>query len=131
MAGRGGAQEEPVTCDGCCARCCRYVATQIDKPRSKREYDYIRWYLKHRDVNVFIDHGGGWFVEFETPCDHLDDDHRCSCYETRPQICRRHGSGATDCEFHGATDPYQMRFTSAAEFEAWLTGRGVDWHFLR
>ncbi len=120
-----------VSCEGCGARCCRYVATQIDTPTSKRDYDYLRWYLLHRHVNVFIDHAGGWYIEFETPCEQLGEDHRCSGYETRPQICRGHGVGDTDCEFHGATEPYKRRFKTAAALEDWLDQRGVDWRFKK
>ena len=120
-----------VACDACGARCCRYVATQIDRPTTKREYDFVRWYLKHRHVNVFIDHQGGWYIEFETPCEHLGADSRCTCYETRPHICRGHGTGESDCEFHGETEPYRLRFTEADAFERWLDRRGVDWRFRR
>ncbi len=118
-----------VSCEDCGARCCRYVATQIDTPTSKRDYDYLRWYLLHSHVNVFIDHGGGWFIEFETPCEQLGEDHRCTGYETRPDICRQHGIGDTDCEFHGATEPYKRRFKTAAALEEWLDKRGIDWRF--
>ena len=45
-----------VSCHNCPAMCCRYVASEIDAPTSKREYDNIRWYLMHRDVYVFIGH---------------------------------------------------------------------------
>jgi len=123
------AAEAAVSCEGCEARCCRYVATQIDSPTAKQDYDYLRWYLLHRHVNVFIDHGGGWFIEFETPCEQLGEDHRCRGYETRPQICRGHGVGDTDCEFHGATEPYRIRFKTAQALEDWLDQRNVDWRF--
>lgn len=118
-----------VSCDACGAQCCRYTATQIDTPTSKREYDFIRWYLLHRHVNVFIDHSNGWYIEFSTPCEMLSADNRCSIYETRPRICRGHGVGDTDCEYHGATEPYKVRFSTAAEYESWLDQRGTDWRF--
>lgn len=124
-----GAEPER-SCDGCGARCCRYVATQIDTPTGKRDYDYLRWYLMHRNVNVFIDHGNGWYIEFETPCEQLDANHRCSGYETRPHICRRHGTDdEIDCEYHGATEPYKVRFKAAEDLEGWLDRKGVDWRF--
>lgn len=126
---RGRPAQADVSCEGCGARCCRYVATQIDRPTSKRDYDYLRWYLLHRHVNVFIDHDGDWFIEFETDCEQIGEDHRCAGYETRPQICRRHGIGDLDCEFHGETDPYRVRFKTAGALEDWLDGRGVDWRF--
>lgn len=127
--GKKAGLKPAVSCEGCGARCCRYVATQVDTPTTKREYDYLRWYLLHRNVNVFIDHSGGWYIELESPCENLGPDHRCTGYETRPQICRRHGVGDTDCEFHGATDPWKDHFSTAEALECWLDRRKVDWRF--
>ena len=125
------ARRLPVQCDRCDAMCCRYVATEIDRPTCKRDYDNIRWYLLHRNVYVFIDHDGGWFIEFETPCECLDADGRCARYTERPRICREHGDGAVDCELHGETAPHVERFGSAEGFEAWLDERGIDWRWRR
>ncbi len=122
-------KRRPVSCDACDALCCRYVATEIDRPTAKRDYDYIRWYLLHRHVAVFIDHDGSWFLEFETPCECLGERGRCTRYHARPRICRDHGEGAVECEFHGATEPHVERFTSADAFEAWLDARGKDWRW--
>ena len=118
-------------CDGCAAECCRYVATQIDKPTCRRDYDHIRWYLMHRDVYVFVDHDGDWYLEFATACENLGADHRCLRYEERPRICRRHGEDDTDCEFHGEDPPYKRRFATAREFEAWLDKRGRKWRWKK
>lgn len=126
---RRQATESALSCEACGARCCRYVATQIDTPTSKREYDYLRWYLLHHHVNVFIDHEGDWYIEFETPCEQLGTDNRCMGYESRPHICRRHGTGDVDCEFHGASSPYAEHFETAGALEAWLDRRGIDWRF--
>lgn len=121
--------DDSVTCDACDALCCRYTATQIDTPTAKRDYDFIRWYLLHRDVSVFIDHEEDWYLEFSTPCEMLQANQQCGIYEERPRICRQHGIGASDCEFHGATEPYRIRFTSAQQFEMWLDKQGIDWRF--
>lgn len=128
-ADQAGRSDVTLSCEACGAKCCRYVATQIDAPTCKRDYDFIRWYLLHQKVNVFIDHNGDWFLEFETPCEKLDDDNRCGGYEIRPEICRQHGVGDADCEFHGDTDPYRIRFQSPEALEDWLTRRGIDWRF--
>ncbi len=116
-----------VSCDNCPAMCCRYVATEIDEPTSKREYDNIRWYLMHTGVHVFIDHEDDWYIEFETSCDNLGANNRCLNYDNRPLICRDHGDSDVHCEFHGAEDPHQIRFSSADEFEAWLDEQGIKW----
>lgn len=115
-------------CDHCDARCCRYIATEIDRPRSKRDYDHIRWFLLHRNVAVYVDRSGQWFVEFRTPCRELQADHRCRSYARRPDICRKHNTGDEKCERDEAT-PYRMCFNSAGQFEKYLTQRGIDWQF--
>lgn len=122
---------QPVSCDACDAACCRYVATQIDTPTCKRDYDNIRWYLLHNAVNVFIDHDDAWYLEFETDCSRLDAQGRCTTYEQRPRLCARHGEDGTDCEFHGASAPYKRIFRTAAEFEAYLSRKGIAWRWRR
>ena len=121
-------QTSPETCATCRAACCRYVATQIDEPDCKPDYNNVRWYLLHRDVSVFIDHSDDWYIEFATPCEALDADHRCSIYDQRPLLCRSHGSNDDDdCEHLGAESPYRRRFNSAREFEDYLSQQGLDW----
>ncbi len=121
------AAAETVDCQGCNAQCCRYIATQIDTPTDKTDYDHIRWYLFHRDVSVFIDHEDDWYLEFKTDCEALDAQGRCEAYDIRPRICQRHGDVGPDCEFHGAESPYQLRFETPALFEAWLDEQGRKW----
>lgn len=114
-------------CADCPALCCRYLATEIDPPRCKRDYDDIRWYLLHRAVSVFLDAEGAWFLAFESPCRELDEAGRCRCYTTRPRLCRAHGQAAGSCEFHGPL--HRVRFSTAAEFEHWLDAQGLDWRY--
>lgn len=116
-------------CDACGAKCCRYVSIEIDKPTGKRDYDTIRWYLLHRNVNVYIDHEEEWFVEFITPCEELRPANRCGAYEERPQVCRDHGWPIGTCEFFD--DPTKHYFTSAADFEAYLAKKNIDWRWKR
>ena len=40
---------------------------------------------------------GTWYLLVQTPCRHLGPDHRCTIYESRPQICRSYST--TDCEY--------------------------------
>ena len=118
-------------CVECKAQCCRYLAMEIDLPTCKRDYDHVRWYLKHKDVHVFIDHDEGWYLEFETPCEALDENHLCGSYGHRPKICREHGKEdwSDECEFHAENEPHVVRFSTAEEFEAYLDDRKVDWRF--
>ena len=116
------------TCTACEAACCRYVATQIDEPDTKNDYDNIRWYLLHRDVSVFVDHDDDWYIEFTTPCEALDDQHLCTIYGQRPRLCRTHGSNnENDCEHLGAVSPYKLLFKTATEFENYLDKRKIKW----
>lgn len=119
-----------MTCVECGAKCCRYVATQIDTPTCKRDYDNIRWYLLHKDVYVFKDHEGDWFIEFAAECKRLGTDSLCADYGHRPRVCRHHGE-AGDCEFADGGNPYALRFSSCEQFEAYLDERGIDWKWKR
>ncbi len=120
------------SCEGCNAQCCRYIATQIDTPDCKQDYDYVRWYLLHKNVSVFVDHDGDWYIEFAAVCESLGDDNMCRNYHDRPRICREHGEdGLADCEFHGKGSPYEKRFDKAVQFERYLEKRGIKWRWKR
>ena len=83
-------------CDHCTAKCCHYFALPIDEPGNRKDFDYIRWYLLHDRATIFVeDHS--WYLLVHTTCKHLQEDHRCGIYETRPQICRDYTTD--DCEF--------------------------------
>src|SRR5436190_17100327 len=69
--------DDPEPCAGC-GDCCRYVTAQIKSPRSRVDYDEIRWFLLHENIQVFIDEDG-WYIEFATRCRKLDG-WRCSIY---------------------------------------------------
>jgi Fe-S-cluster containining protein len=83
-------------CDHCTAKCCRYFALPIDTPEDWRDFEYIRWYLLHDRATVFID-DGDWYLMVHTTCKHLQSDHRCGIYDTRPQICREYSTD--NCEY--------------------------------
>ncbi len=116
-------------CEECGGSCCRYVAIEIDKPKAKQDYDHIRWYLLHRDVNVFIDHEKKWYIEFRTICEEQLEDNRCGIYEKRPKICREHGIADGECEFYDS--PYLEYFTSEETFIEYLKQKAKDWEFKR
>jgi hypothetical protein len=86
--------EDKKSCVGCGAKCCKYVAMEIDAPEDINDFENIRWYVAHENVNVFIENDDTWNVEFVTPCSYLEDD-KCSIHEEfvsgkikRPSICR-------------------------------------------
>ena len=121
--------KEGSICVACGARCCRYMAVEIDRPACKQEYDHIRWHLLHKGVNVFVDNDNDWCLEFETTCLELGDDQRCGNYDNRPMICREHGDDESDksCEFVGGESPHKLHFSTAKEFEDFLDSRGIEW----
>jgi Fe-S-cluster containining protein len=83
-------------CDHCTAKCCKYFALPIDEPTTRKDFDYIRWFLLHDRASVFTD-DDTWHLLVHTTCKHLQPDNRCGIYETRPQICREY---TTDkCEY--------------------------------
>ncbi|MEM0926387.1 MAG: YkgJ family cysteine cluster protein, partial [Planctomycetota bacterium] len=52
-------------CDHCTAKCCRYFALPIDAPSTRKDYDYIRWYLLHDRATVFVE-DESWYLLVHT-----------------------------------------------------------------
>jgi uncharacterized protein len=69
---------------------------QIDVPRSRSDFENIRWYVSHHGSSIYVEKKK-WFLHVDSPCRHLRDDGKCGIYETRPQICREHDPG--ECEY--------------------------------
>ncbi|MFO0870219.1 MAG: YkgJ family cysteine cluster protein [Pirellulales bacterium] len=103
-------------CDFCYAKCCRYFALPIDTPSKPQDYDYLRWYLLHQQASLFVDEKT-WYLLVQTPCKHLQPDHRCGIYETRPQICREYST--KDCEFDDAW-LYEQYFETPEQLEEYV-----------
>lgn len=109
-----------VLCDHCTAKCCRYFALPIESPKTKKDFEYLRWYLIHGRISIFVD-GDTWYLMVHNVCDHLQSDHLCGIYQDRPQICRDYT--VEECEYDG-DGHYDMLFECGeqmAEFtEAFL-----------
>lgn len=103
-----------ILCEQCAAACCRYIALPIDRPRTARDYDDVRWYLMHENVSIFVEEGD-WYCQFQTRCRNLGTDNRCTVYETRPKICREYEPG--DCDYAGGTYGYDHYFTHPKQIE--------------
>jgi Fe-S-cluster containining protein len=101
-----------------CGECCRYVAVEIDRPTTPRDYDQIHWYVTHRGVAVYVDWEGDWYLEFETVCDHLTPAATCGVYRDRPELCAEF-SWET-CEKSTGEPGHRVRFTQPSEFFEWL-----------
>ncbi len=118
QAKRPKAKDGP-PCDHCTARCCKYFALPIDKPKTKADYGYVRWYLMHEGIAVWVDEGD-WYLEVRTVCKHLLPDNRCGIYETRPQICRDYGIPEEGpCEYFTDDLSYDLYFDNDDTFAAW------------
>jgi|TARA_Y100000310_G_scaffold149697_1_gene149033 hypothetical protein len=90
------------TCKGCKGDCCRYIAMEIDTPKTKEDFEDLRWYVTHKNVNVYVEEDNMWNVEFITPCEFLDEDNQCTIYENRPEICKEYDHD--ECLFHNEYD---------------------------
>jgi len=107
-------------CHGC-AKCCLYVAIEIDSPTSLTEYDHVLWYLYHENVAVFVDWEGQWFVKFDTRCKNLTPTGLCGIYESRPAICK--DFDWRECENHMTPEegpPDKWLWESPDAFLAWF-----------
>lgn len=105
-------------CEGC-DHCCRYVSVQIDRPRSKLDFENIRWYVLHKNVSVMIDYEGDWLIQFDTPCEWLIEG-RCGHYTLRPEICRAYDP--VDCErYAGAAEKVLIR--TPDDLDRYLEGK--------
>ena len=98
-----------------CGLCCGYVAVEIESPNTVSGATEILWYLYHHNVSIYADEGE-WMVQFETRCQHLQDDKRCAIYETRPPICRAYDE--TACEVNASE--IGTSFYNTGEFLTWL-----------
>ena len=92
-------------CEYCTAKCCRYFALPIETPNEWRDFEFIRWYLLHGQASVFTE-DGEWYLMVHTVCKHLQDDHRCGIYDTRPQICREYTTDNCEYEDDWTYDQY-------------------------
>lgn len=103
-----------ILCEQCAGACCRYLALPLDVPENRRDFDDIRWYMMHEGISVFVE-DGDWYVQIQTRCKNLAEDHRCGVYETRPSICREYE--AKECDYSGAQYGYDHLFTHPKQIE--------------
>jgi Fe-S-cluster containining protein len=107
-----------------CAKCCTYVAVEIDAPTTSAEYDQIVWYLYHEDVEVFVDWDDAWHVLFRTRCTKLTSTGMCGVYASRPAICKDFDWRECEQRYTPADgSPDKLAWTVAEDFLAWLARR--------
>ncbi|MBU1975380.1 MAG: YkgJ family cysteine cluster protein [Nanoarchaeota archaeon] len=105
-------QENAKLCDGC-TLCCEHVALEIDVPEDLKDYEEIVWYVLHKDVSVFIDDEGCWYIQFEGKCTQLDNG-KCNLYNKRPYLCRDYNQD--DCVKYGEGEPHVWKFDNREQF---------------
>lgn len=114
-----GKKKKP-SCEGCEALCCRYIAFQTEKPRTKRDYDDLRWLLLHEHTHVYIDEDGDWIIQVDVPCSELDPKRNtCTIYKKRPSICRE--LQLDTCEYH--CEDVSTYFSTPEDLDRWLRKR--------
>jgi len=105
-------------CRTCQAKCCKYFTVRIDTPRSKRDFENIRWYLTHK--GTFVEKKE-WFLDIANECKYIDKDHMCSIYTKRPLVCREHES--EDCEHVLDELGHDMLFGNMEELDKYIEKR--------
>lgn len=105
-----------VLCEYCTAKCCRYFALPIDTPDTVRDFDFIRWFLLHEKASVFVE-DESWYLLVHTTCKHLQADHRCGIYETRPEICREYTTD--NCEYD-EDSTYEKYFETPEQIDEYM-----------
>ncbi len=106
-----------ILCEHCTGTCCRYIALPIETPEDRSDFEDMRWYLIHENVSVFVE-DGEWFISFQTRCRHLQPDHHCGIYATRPKICR---SYTTDnCDYHSGDYGWEHHFTNPEHLDEYV-----------
>ncbi len=105
-----------VLCDHCTAKCCKYFALPIDKPDTRKEFDYVRWFLLHEKATIFTE-DGTWYLLVHTQCRHLQDNNLCGIYETRPQLCRDYTTD--NCEYDDSW-VYEQYFETPEQMQEYI-----------
>ena len=104
-------------CPKCAGLCCRYVALPIETPKTRADFDDIRWYLAHEGFSIFVDEGD-WYVNVAARCKYLTDENMCRIYLNRPRICRTYKDD--NCDYHGGDYGYDLHFSSTEELEEYM-----------
>ncbi len=100
-----------------CDACCRYIATEIDKPTTKDEVENIHWFLLHQNIGVYIGHDNKWYLEFKTPCRKLKNK-LCAHYQDRPKICRDYDQ--KNCPQYNEGETEKIYFHNEEEFVSYV-----------
>jgi len=111
-------KSKKIQCNKCTGLCCRYFALPIEDPEDWDDFDDIRWYLCHEDIEVFVE-DDDWYINIKNKCTNLSEkDYQCQIYEKRPKICR--GYKMSDCDYTGNEYDYELHFKNAHQMEEYM-----------
>jgi hypothetical protein len=93
---------------------------QIDTPRSRSDFEQLRWYIAHEKVSIFKEKRK-WFLEVGNGCRFLTGDHECSIYEKRPDVCREHDTET--CERDNDLFDHELFFDELEALDSYIAAR--------
>lgn len=107
-------------CDTCAALCCRYIILPLDKPEEDDDFDTIKFYILHENIEVYIDTEDAWNILVITKCKNLTDESTCRDYENRPDMCRHYDNSccSLDIYLHKPTD-VKFLFRTVEDLESY------------
>jgi Fe-S-cluster containining protein len=105
-------------CDGCPALCCRDLNVWIAAPKTNEEIDDLLWQIQFDTVRIYI-RNRRWYLLVKGNCMYLDEDNRCTIYESRPDKCRKHLP--PECERYG--EFWDIMFNTPQELKAYIEKR--------
>lgn len=111
-----------------CGGCCNHVAIELDKPTSKDDYHTIMWFLVHKNVKVWVNDEGEWYLEFLTNCKWYSKK-GCKKYKKRPKMCRDYCS--SECVKNGSGKAEKDSFTTRDQFIRFLKKKKKNYQFKK
>ena len=107
-------------CRTCESKCCRYFALQIDTPRSRDDFENIRWYIAHKGVMIYVKNRK-WYMDISNKCRFLTKDFKCSIYDKRPLMCREHSP--KECERTAGDFGFSHVFHTLKDLDKYIEDR--------
>ena len=109
-----------------CVRCCTYVAVEVDAPDTPWQYDQYVWILYHKNIWMYVEKGNHWYVQFETVCDKLSPQGRCTVHGKHPVLCKKYD--ARSCERRGELSDMIARFRDGDDLVRWIAEKRPKHH---
>jgi Fe-S-cluster containining protein len=96
---------------------------EIDKPEDKDDYNYLFWYLHHKNIGIYIGWDNKWYLEFLTKCKKLNYQGNCKIYENRPKICQDYNQ--KDCTKYNSEPAEKIYFKTVEDLENYLQKKKI------